>query len=379
MIRYYDVHGLLRVSSNVVLPELEYFATPDRDDHPDIEVRVQLRGGKPTPGSRFVSISDLPGRVGFAADIEQFEGRIKVTAGLALRFSPHVLYTNVVEPIMRWQLVERGYVFAHGACIASANTALLVTAQTDTGKTTTILKTLDVEPYGFLSDDLTIMDAEGRLRCYPKPLTISSHTVAAVRSARLRPLERLTLPLQSRLHSKGGRKIAFKMTESKLPVASVNTLAQALIPPPKYSITRLVPGTEIATYARLGGMAIIVRAKGDSEEELGAEAAAKVLVSNTDDAYGFPPYNEIERFMLEGSSIDLRARERTIMTSALEGIPTVRLSSATMGWADRVRGWMRTINQAQPADVATRTGQPVRIGGPVPALTEAASGQVLGT
>ena len=71
MIRYYDVHGLLRVSSNVALPELEYFATPDRDDQPDIEVRVRLRGAEPAAGSRFVSISDLPGRIGFAADIER--------------------------------------------------------------------------------------------------------------------------------------------------------------------------------------------------------------------------------------------------------------------------------------------------------------------
>jgi len=31
-----------------------------------------------------------------------------------LRYSPHVLYTNVIEPLLRWTFVKRGYALVHG-------------------------------------------------------------------------------------------------------------------------------------------------------------------------------------------------------------------------------------------------------------------------
>ena len=57
----------------------------------------------------------------------------------------------------------------------------MLTARTDTGKTTTALKLLDHFPYSFLSDDLTIVCPDGRVLAYPKPLTISRHTVQPCR------------------------------------------------------------------------------------------------------------------------------------------------------------------------------------------------------
>ena len=59
----------------------------------------------------------------------------------------------------------------------------MLMARTDTGKTTTTLKLLDHHPYSFLSDDLTIVCLDGRVLGYPKPLTISRYTVAAVHAA----------------------------------------------------------------------------------------------------------------------------------------------------------------------------------------------------
>ena len=60
--------------------------------------------------------------------------------------------------------------------------AFLVTARTDTGKTTTSLRMLDQHPYSFLSDDLTLVTPGGRVLTYPKPLTISRHTLTAVKT-----------------------------------------------------------------------------------------------------------------------------------------------------------------------------------------------------
>ena len=66
-----------------------------------------------------------------------------VTASPFLRYSPHVLYTNCVEPLLRWHFAEHGFALVHAACVASGDRAFLITARTDTGKTTTILKLLD--------------------------------------------------------------------------------------------------------------------------------------------------------------------------------------------------------------------------------------------
>src|SRR5918999_6356818 len=113
--------------------------------------------------------------------------------------SPHVLYTNVVEPILRWTFAERGYALVHAACLAEGERAVLVTARTDTGKTTTSLRILDREPWAFLSDDLTLLTPDGRVLTYPKPLTISRHTLKAVKRPLLSRRERAGLLVQSRL------------------------------------------------------------------------------------------------------------------------------------------------------------------------------------
>ena len=102
----------------------------------------------------------------------------------------------------------------HAACFADGDHAVMLTARTDTGKTTTALKLLDHFPYSFLSDDLTIVCPDGRVLAYPKPLTISRHTVAAVQTPLLSRGERIKLIPQSRLHSRTGRRLAFVLAQA---------------------------------------------------------------------------------------------------------------------------------------------------------------------
>ena len=117
----------------------------------------------------------------------------------------------------------------------------MVTARTDTGKTTTALKLLDHYPYSFLSDDLTIVCPDGRVLAYPKPLTISRHTVAAVKTPLLSRRERIKLIPQSRLHSRTGRRFAFVLATLRIPAATLNAVVQRMIPPPKYDIDAADP------------------------------------------------------------------------------------------------------------------------------------------
>ncbi len=353
-VRHYDIHGIIGVESEGKLPELEPFRVATLGRAPDVRVRIgPLPSVPPTPSDRFarhLRYTESTGNLGFAADIA-IGDHIEVLAAPLLRLSPHVLYTNLVEPILRWEFAKRGFALAHGACVVRGNDAFMVTARTDTGKTTTMLKLLDAEPYAFIADDLTIVSPNGNVLPYPKPLTISNHTLHAVKRPLLNWRERTTLPLQSRLHSRSGRRFAFILAKTGMPVATVNTVVQLLVPPPKYPVQRLVPGVEVAKGAKLAGLLVIQRS-GDGFEWLGDENALEILLANCEDAYGFPPYHRIEDFLLEASQHDLRAVERQVLAGALEGQPAALLSSTKLDWATRIPPLIEELTSGAAIDDA---------------------------
>jgi dolichol-phosphate mannosyltransferase len=340
---WYDIHGIVTVASEVRLPELERFRVMELADDPDIDVRIgKLKAPKAAAGANghngHIRYTEGPGRLGFGVEIkERVGGGLDVTAAPLLRRSPHVLYTNVVEPILRWTFVGRGFALVHAACFADGERAFLITARTDTGKTTTTLKTLDRHPYSFVSDDLTIVTPEGRVLTYPKPLTISRHTVQAVKTPLLSRRERFGLIFQSRLHSRNGRRFAMLIAKLRIPAATLNAVVQFLVPPPKYHVERLIPTAQIAPEARLTGLVVIERG-GLGDAKLHEAEALEILLANCEDAYGFPPYAQIEGFLHSRNGHDLKAAERAIIEGALRGIPATVLRSETMDWWERMPG-----------------------------------------
>lgn len=350
----YDLHGIITIVSDGRLPELERFSVDGGIADPTIRVRlgrVKTRGigAETLDGDRTrVYYAEWPGSLGFAMDVELGE-RIDILASSLLRHSPHVLYTNVVEPVLRWAFVERGYALVHAACMASEENAFLITARTDTGKTTTALKTLDSLPFSFLSDDLTLLTPDGRVLTYPKPLTISRHTLTAVKTPLLRRKERLGLLVQSRLHSRSGRLFGLIIAKTRLPAATINALVQWLVPPPKYQVDRLVPHVSIVPEAQLVGLTIIQREGDEGSQELDPQEALDILLSNCEDAYGFPPYPTIQHWLHSRNGLELKRVEREIIESALAGKPAHLLRSEQ-------RNWYRMF----PAVVEQATGRPIR-------------------
>jgi dolichol-phosphate mannosyltransferase len=336
---WYDIHGIITVASDHTLPELKPFRVRGPIESPTIDVRVksfdQREAGElidleSSHGPR-MRYDEIAGNLGFVVEIEAGE-QVRAAVSPLVATSPHVLYTNVVEPILRWKFVEKGYALVHAAAFAIDDKAYFVTARTDTGKTTTMLKVLQQSAGAFISDDLTLIDPSGKVLTYPKPMTISHHTVAALSDTDLNRLETFFLPLQSRLHSKTGREMALRLAELRVPVATLNTLVQRMIPPPKYRADKLVPATEWARESQLEAMFVIQRGD-DFEHDLPHDEALDLLFENCEDAYGFPPYESLEALMLAAADVDLRLREREIVRSAFESCPSRLLSSSTMGWA----------------------------------------------
>lgn len=331
----YDIHGIITVVSDVVLPELDAFTVSASIAEPTVRVRLGKVEPETSPlranGDREVTYIESAGQHGFAIHL-RLGACIEIVASPFLRRSPHVLYTNAVEPVLRWAFVERGYALVHGACMAIGEDAFLITARTDTGKTTTVLKTLDAHPtYRFLSDDLTLVREDGTILPYPKPLTISRHTLHAVNTPLLTRMERFTLFFQARLHSKSGRWFGLMLTRFNLPMATTNAIVQWVVPPPKYPIQRLVPHAGIAPSARLAGMIVIER--GDFRQlTLEHQEAVDILLANCDDAYGFPPYADIKESLYLCGDRDLRDEERRIVDIAMSRCPSIAMRSETRNW-----------------------------------------------
>jgi hypothetical protein len=333
----YNIHNLITVFSESKLPELEPFRVETDFPNPTILVRIGVPcETRPCREQRtYMRYREVFGHLGFEVGIDLGE-TIDVVVSPALRFSPHVLYTNVIEPLLRWTFVKKGFALVHGATIAFGDAAYLITARTDTGKTTTLLKILayqrrNGDQAAFLSDDMTLVSSDGIALTYPKPLTISYHTLKAVQTDTLKFKERIMLPIQSRIHSKSGRKIAFFISKTNLPAATINMITQMLVPPPKYFVNRLVPKVKLAREANLSGMFIIERGQEDivSVEN---KVALDILLQNCEDAYGFPPYEDLKKFLYLQNGNDLREKECSIIRQAFGKLPVTIIRSNTMNW-----------------------------------------------
>jgi hypothetical protein len=215
---------------------------------------------------------------------------------------------------------------------------------------------------GFLSDDMTIVSGQGDALCFPKPLTISSHTLRAVNTALLSWPQRVLLAVQSRIHSKDGRQFALLLASLNIPIIAINAVTQILVPPPKYMIDRLVPTVKYRTGGRVYRIYIIGRGH-ELEEAVPHAAAIETLMSNTEDAYGFPPFSVMERAITlrarklhKGKKRDistLRSIERGILEEFLGNMPVTRLISPNFGWADVIP---REVLGVRPSPTGTGPG-----------------------
>ncbi len=359
----YDIAGIVTIGSQIKLPELEFFrAQWVADADVDIAVRVGDVGRRtprpralmtqyvengPTGASASAASGPVTlryeehlGRLGANFRVELGE-TITVTVGPLLARSPHVVYTNVVEALLRFVMVDRDHMLLHSATISLDGVGVMLSALTDTGKTATVLRLLREHGGRFLSDDMTIVSADGGAVCFPKPLTISAHTLRAVHADDLSRREWRRLQWQSRLHSRGGRSIALTLSRFNLPIMGINALTQILVPPPKYSVDRLVP-TRIGSATRVEELFVIERGM-PRLAELDREETLRRMLANTDDAYGFPPFKYFAPAVTIGGRgyRELRGREQEILRGFLSHVRARVLASDSFGWADAIPELLR--------------------------------------
>src|SRR3954453_18878761 len=340
----YDVAGMVTIGSQVPLPELEYFRAQWLDGDMDIAVRVG-DVGRGTPLARAVVTQFVNPR---ALRYEEHLGRlganfridlgstIEVTVGPLLARSPHVVYTNILEALLRFVVADRGRMLLHSACIELDGHGIMLSARTDTGKTGTILRLLREQGGEFLSDDMTVISEDATALSFPKPLTISHHTLRAVQASDLSPAEWRRLRLQSRLHSKEGRSLALVLSRYNIPIMGITSITQMIVPPPKYNVDRLVP-CRTGSSTSVQDLFIIERGS-DRISDIPADEVGEELMVNTADAYGFPPFHYPAPAIVlgDGDYAELQRKERAVLAAAMSLIPARRIASDSFGWADTI-------------------------------------------
>ena len=108
-----------------------------------------------------------------------------------------------------------------------------------------------------------------------------------------------------------------------------------LVPPPKYYVQKLVPKVKLAGLGSLTGMFIIERGE-EAIAPIQNSEAMEVLLQNCEDAYGFPPYEDLKEFLYFHEGVDLREKEHDIIRQALGSLPATVIRSSTMNWWSQI-------------------------------------------
>lgn len=311
---YYDIHGLLRLESQVLLPELAYFATTTSPSHVDLQIRVD-RHGTPTMQPGAIAYSEYLSRFGFGIALMPGTTYTEIVISPMLAHSPFALYKSVLEPVLRWALVQRGYALVYGAAVAHREQAVLIVPERDQGKTEVILQAVTTGEYAFMADDFAILAADGRVFSFPKPVTVTP-AVLRETAVTLRRRDRFRLWVRNVLYARVGREVGLRLSQWHWPVATLNIIWQRLWMPPKRQLDELVTAVTYADQANLAEVVILTEGV-KSAAALSLSTAVDCINQRQQALQGFPPYTLLAAALNQTGTRPWYQDEQTIISHAL--------------------------------------------------------------
>ncbi len=354
---YYNVLDFVRLRSELPLRELERF----RSNHVGREDVVIRRytdfHAKPRfdrrvlVGKGGLSYVEHPGFLGATVRIKSGDP-VVIEVSWLFKYSNAVLYVNVVEPILRLLMARKGLALVHGACLSRKEKAILVSAPPDTGKTTTVLRCLNKGWFSFLSDDMTVVGPKQIVHSFPKPFTISAHTYASMirNDLRLKSFKReVKLRVKSLVHSRTGRNVLRLVGKLNVPILTLNAIGQIVVKPPKVFVEDLVRGVTTRPQAQAVAVCIL-RKGGEKIIPIPPEKALLELLANSEDAFGFPPYSELFRYLtLYGRGThEILAQEKSLLSDLVSSVQCFALYSSSRRWDLQLNTVMDQIVRPTP-------------------------------
>ena len=354
---YYNIHNIIKINSEVYLQELEYFNS-EKIDQPDITLNVKsfsndpdmskLRSKRklitvnfpPENSSYTIKYTEHFGSSGAQFKIDVKNDKIDIFINKLISTSKHVVYVNLIEPILRFLFVSKGFILLHSACMSTpTNKGFFLSAPPDTGKTTTVIKCVK-NGYSFLSDDMTIIRLPNEAICFPKSMTISSHTYKTAVEAQSSSKDEDTsnkfgMRIRSLVHSKGGRSFMHKLADHNVPIFTINTIGQSRVKPPKYHIRDIIKDTKIQDKTIANSLFFLEKGE-EKIEKISTDMALKKAIENSDDAFLFPPYSDLIKYIIinEKSARELLKEEENALKIILENIECYILRSNKRNWAN---------------------------------------------
>ena len=337
---FYRIHDILSIESQVQLAELQHFATDAQLEDIDMQIRLD-RQGTPSPLPGGISYDERLGRFGFGLSVLPGEF-LQIVVSPLLERSPSFLFTNIVEPVLRWRLVPKGFALVKAACVTSGKSAVLIHGEHDLGHTMSILCTK--YGYAFMADDLTIVDQDGKVYGYPKPVTINQRMI---RDSERPPIfrDRLSHSGQRLLYSRFARRIGLWLSARALPAATLNTYLQWLVPQPKDMLGDVFSGIE---YGEPSDCALIV---GTSEKIVGEEDDLVEMMINAlqqgKEGAGFQPNPLLAERLRHWHGVDLMQEERAIIKQVVEASALHEFEAGDNDW------WHELANSVFKNDPST--------------------------
>ncbi len=342
----YSIHHIVKIKFEIPLFELEHFECKKLDD-PDMIVKKRK---KIIPGWRFrrsiiddeylssnkIKYSEHFGSMGSQFEIK-FSHPIEISVNELIAKSRHVLYVNLIEPLMRFLMISKGYILLHSACLSLNGHAVLISAPPDTGKTTTVIKCVK-KGFNFLSDDMTIIRLPNTALCFPKPMTISAHTFQTAIDAAEDTSNKSGLKIRSLIHSKGGRQFMRNLSKYNVPIFTINTIGQRIIKPPKFRINDISKSFKVKDRSVVNTLCFLQK-EGEEVVDIDKNMALEKAIENSDDAFLFPPYSELLKYIkINGKSAhELLQEERKMLESFLSGLICLELKSESRSWFKMVK------------------------------------------
>lgn len=314
---FYNIHNLLKVESQVPLAELQYFEKSPTDSDIDIQIRLD-RQGTPSRLPGGISYDEQLGRFGFGLTVLP-EDFTQVIVSPLLERSPSFLFTNIVEPILRWRFVRKEYALVKAAAITRGDSAILIQGEDEMGNAVSAL--CQKTGYAFMADDLIIMGKNGRLYGYPKPVTVQQNMVldSALSPSSFVRLwsERVTLAVRRALYTQFTRRIGLWLSARELPAATMNTYLQWLVPQPKQMLGNVIKGINYADSAQLLRV-IAVQEERDFDAASDQVAILVDRLQQGEEANTFQPHPLLAQRLRKWQGEDLLVKERKIIEDALE-------------------------------------------------------------
>ena len=198
MIKYYSLHNLVTLKTNINLNIPSYFKV-DKIQNPDIafiQTKFHTNSNNKirtrnfyywTEDKKLYIDYNLP-FINATAVINDLNEKPKIQ--VTKDFSKYSRIGIPIRAIIQLKLIQKGYSLIHAGCLNYDGESVLIVAPRDSGKTSTILSLLKNHEFDFvkdaavindkvkfMSDDLTIISDKKTAYSYPEQIDVSTHTL----------------------------------------------------------------------------------------------------------------------------------------------------------------------------------------------------------